>query len=231
MSDPSAVKKVREQSQVRAFLEGIGMLFQDLGDGPDPPDIHVFRAGLPRLDIEVSEYHPTSDRVEMEERSRAFLAILNGLIEPRASLNGVAIRLLVKDAKMPRRSQQRAIAEELVQCIESVLRRGWISEGRYELLFLDYVIPGTYDQDVHGSLDLSAKEWPIVAEHMLQVDLHRTAFDFFFPAGIYQAQFAMCSPRDDSFRAILERKKSASTMQYGTEGTRRVNPISGYSFR
>jgi hypothetical protein len=178
-----------------------------LGDGPDPPDVHVFREGLPTLDIEVREYHPASDRVAMEERARELREILDGLIGRLPSLKGVAVRLLVQDAKMPRRSRQRAIAEELVRCIESVLSRGWVSGGRFELSFLNHVKPGTYDEDVIGSLDLSAKEWPLVAEHMRQVDLHLTAFDYFFPSGVYQAQSAFCSPRDDAFRSILEGKE------------------------
>jgi hypothetical protein len=207
MSDPRRAKRERETGQVRAFLEGIGMPFQSLGDGPDPPDIYVFRQGLPRLDIEIREYHPTSDRVKLQSQSREFLEILNGLIEKHPNLNGVSLLLLLQNALMPKRSEYRAIAQELVLCIETILRRGWISDLESELLFLDYILPGAYEHEPRGTIDLSAKEWPLVDKHISQIDLSIRHVPFALQAKIYQTHVAWCSPSDDQFRAILKGKK------------------------
>jgi hypothetical protein len=207
MSDPRKTKKEREVTQVRAFLEAITMPFLEvLSVDADPPDVRVSREGLPALDFEVSEYHSSPDRVAMEKRASELREILNALLEQKPALNGVSLRLLVEDAKMPRRHEQASLAQQLIQCVETILSRDWASAGPYEVVFMPYLRPGAHDGDGRGSLEVSAHEWPIVAQHIRQIDLSRWNFDFQLPVTIYQAQFAICSPRDEAFRYLLEEK-------------------------
>jgi hypothetical protein len=113
MSDPKPSKRDREKGQVRAFLDGRGILFQRLEDGPDPPDVHVIRDGLPLLDIEVTEYHPEADHVGIEMRWNQLRGCLNELIRQRPVLRGVHVGPIFVDNKIPSARRHQAITEEL----------------------------------------------------------------------------------------------------------------------
>jgi hypothetical protein len=208
MDDLKQTKADREQSQVRVFLDGRGILFTGLEPGPDPPDVIVRFGDLQSLAMEVTEYHPQHDRVGVEARSRQFHDLVDRLVQKRPHLKGVNIDLSFRDLRIPRLSLHQPIAADVVRFVEHAARVGWIRRERTEFWFDDHLQHGSMDQIAHDILGISRCDWPFLSKHFSRISLWLFPYDGYFPSQNYQASVAWCSPDAEAFRTLFQRKES-----------------------
>jgi hypothetical protein len=202
VSDSRLAKIQREQDQVHAFLNGRGIAFDRLDEGPDPPDVIAHRDGLPPLGIEITEYHPEGDRVGMEDRARQFRGTFDDLIARLPSLKGIAVSVVFKDARIPSLRRHEDIANEILRCMLYLSRPARIEFSGIKLSFQD---DSPRPLGHHWSA-LPAQEWPVLAKYVSSLELNGFSHDYHLPCSCRQAQAAFSSPFAAAFSSLLEGK-------------------------
>jgi hypothetical protein len=117
-------QKEKEASQASAFAAGFIPDFDRLDEMNEKPDIWVHRTGQQIIGLEVVEYHPLADgltalRVEIESRWHSGIwPLIDERRRAKPSLQYVSAQVTFKDPKLPRKSEQQPLVDELLLLVE-----------------------------------------------------------------------------------------------------------------
>jgi hypothetical protein len=205
MPKSQSQKFVRESEQVRKFLLARQTPFLDLKPGNDPPDVLVLCDAGMAIHIEVSEYHPEDDRVGAEKRwmlfSKEYLQIAKS-----SDLKGVMCHIGFADGQLHISRDHKALAKQLIDCIQCLIAKRFLELGRLELEFVDDLAFGVEEFDGRH-LSLSSRQWPILRNYLSMVIVECCPIDYVLPCCNYQTETAWCSASADHFMTILQSKE------------------------
>src|SRR5262249_50332455 len=156
------------------------------------------------INVEVTEYHPENGRVGAEIRwimfGQEYL-----LLAKDHDLKGVMIQIAFADDQLHITRDHKALAKQLVDCIECLIAKGWLHCGKWEVEFVQEVPHGREVPDGKFLL-LSSRQWPILSQYLSMVIVELCPIDHVLPCGNHQTETAWCSADADHFMHILQSK-------------------------
>jgi hypothetical protein len=219
-------KYEREERHAKRFLEGLMEYAAIERVAPPLPgheghDFWVRRHASPTIALEVTEYHPDEHgvpRVQSESRWHQGLEPeLERLRRARPNLQDVGVRVSFRDRRLPKRRDQSALAQEIVELVEQVAPALPNSGGEIAVIFLPKEMIDRVPAAAQGCVFMSREEWPGCCEHLSDISVRRWDIIVWPPWTCPQVMAAFVGFTGDELAEIL-RVKAAKAPGYELGG-------------